>query len=390
MKNILAGKYELRKKIGEGASGIVYLAWDRHLEHFVAIKEQKPISGADENEMLKREMEMLKTLRHPMLPAVYDYFQEESRYLVMEYIEGCSLHNYIEREGCIPEEQACIWALQLAGLLTCLHTEKPPVIYRDLKPENIIVCPDGNLRVIDFGAAASIRYDKYQQDSLAGTRGYAAPEALEEGGVANGSVDERSDIYTLGATLYHMLTGYNPSLPPYGVRPVRSMNPQLSAGIEEIVRKCTQPEASKRYQTAEEAAKDIRRRKYLGGRHFWNGGKRKKRQVILKIEKKIRLTEKKTAGLLGIVILAGMIAAGALPIFVKGKEAPLPVIVYNAQGQKLVIRYGSVYKTEENLLLELEKELFDKENIQELTISLTDSVTGERRERVFYIQGTNN
>lgn len=385
MKSILAGKYELRKKIGEGANGIVYLAWDRHLERFVAIKEQKPVEGADEDGMLKTEMEMLKTLRHPMLPAVYDYFQENSRYLVMEYIAGCSLHNYIEKEGCIPEEQACIWALQLAGLLTCLHTGKPPVIYRDLKPENIIVCPDGNLRVIDFGAAASMRYDKYQQDSLAGTRGYAAPEALEEGGMSNGSVDERSDIYTLGATLYHMLTGYHPSQPPYGIRPVRSMNPQLSVGIEEIVRKCTQPVPSKRYQTAEEAAKDIQRRKYIGRRHFreW---RRKKRHVILKIEKRIRLTEKKTAGLLGIVILAGMMAISAFPVFVKGKEAPLPVIVYNTQGQKLVIRYDSVYKTEENLLLELEKELFDKENIQELTISLTDSVTGERRERVFYIQ----
>lgn len=387
MKNILAGKYELRKKIGEGANGIVYLAWDRHLERFVAVKEQKPVKGADEGEMLKKEMEMLKALRHPMLPAVYDYFQEESRYLVMEYIAGCGLHNYIENEGCISEEQARIWARQLSELLIWLHTRKPAVIYRDLKPENIIVCPEGNLRVVDFGAALSIRYDKYRQDSLAGTMGYAAPEALEEGKTANSGVDERSDIYTLGATLYHMLTGHNPSQPPYGIRPVRSMNPQLSADIEKIVRKCTQPVPAKRYQTAEEVAKDLQSREYTGGRYFRKGRKRKERHAILKIEKKIRLTEKKTAGLLGIVILTAMTAAGAFPVFVKGKEAPLPVIVYNTQGQKLVIRYDSIYKTEGNLLLELEEELFDKENMQELTISLTDGVTGERRERVFYIQG---
>ena len=85
--DILMGKYELKEKIGEGACGIVYLAWDRHLERFVAIKEEKAPENADDSKLLKMEMEMLKTLEHPMLPAVYDYFQDGSQYLVMEYIK---------------------------------------------------------------------------------------------------------------------------------------------------------------------------------------------------------------------------------------------------------------------------------------------------------------
>lgn len=386
METVLMGKYELKEKIGEGAYGIVYLAWDRHLERFVAVKERKVPENAGDMKILKTEMEMLRTLEHPMLPAVYDYFQDGSQYLVMEYIRGISLHNYIEKEGNVPEEQACIWALQLIELFSYLHTRKPPVIYRDLKPENIIVCPDGNLRVIDFGTAMSIRYDKYRQDSIAGTRGYAAPEMFTENKRKDAMADERSDIYTLGATLYHMLTGYHPAKPPYGIRPVRAIAPHLSRGVEEIVIKCTQPAREKRYRTMEEVKKDLLRKKYLGKRHLRGRKKEKESHIIRKMEKKIWLTEKKTVGLFGIIMLTGMSVIGAFSLSAKGKEAPLPVIAYNTKGQKLVIRYDSVYQTDGNLILELEKELFKGGNVQELSIRLTDGVTGESRERIFYIQ----
>lgn len=386
VEDVLMGKYELKEKIGEGACGIVYLAWDRHLERFVAVKENKAPENADDMKLLKMEMEMLKTLEHPMLPAVYDYFQDGSQYLVMEYIKGISLHNYIEKEGGVPEEQACIWALQLIELFSYLHTRKPPVIYRDLKPENIIVCPDGNLRVIDFGTAMSVRYDKCRQDNIAGTRGYAAPEMSGENKISDAIADERSDIYTLGATLYHMLTGYHPAKPPYGIRPVRAIAPHLSRGIEEIVIKCTQPAREKRYRSVEEVKKDLLRKKHLGKRHLWGRRKERESHVIRKMEKKVWLTEKKTVGLFGVVMLTGITAMGVFSLSAKGKETPLPVIAYNTKGQKLVIRYDSVYQADGNLILELEKELFESENVQELSIRLTDGVTGESRERIFYIQ----
>lgn len=296
-KRVLADKYELQKKIGEGGSGIVYLAWDRHMECMVAVKEEKLKQTEVEAGLLKKEMEYLKSLKHPMLPVVHDYFHENSWYLVMEYIEGHSLHNYIEKGGCIEEEQACRWGLQLLELLSYLHGQRPAVIYRDLKPENIVVCKDFRLRVVDFGAAIFMNYDSHMQESIAGTAGYAAPEQLGEGYRKGGRVDERSDIYTFGATMYHMLTGFNPSRPPYGVRALRRMNPGLTSGIEKIVSKCTEAEPDKRYQSVEEIKRDLKRKDYIGRRKVFARFSEKNGCVIKKLEKNIWLTGKKTTGL---------------------------------------------------------------------------------------------
>jgi len=383
MGRVLLGKYELRGQIGAGGSGIVYLAWDRHLERYVAVKMEK---RPEEPAALKKEMEMLKALKHPMLPAVYDYFQETDRYLVMEYIAGESLHNYIEREGKVSEEQAYQWGIQLSGLLSYLHMQKPPVLYRDLKPHNIIVCPDGNLRVIDFGAALRICFHEREPERLAGTVGYAAPEQLYEEGGKGSRADLRSDIYTLGATLYHMLTGHDPARPPYGIRPVRCMEPELTRDMERIVEKCTEEDPAKRYQTAEELKKDLERQRF-SGRNCFFGEFRKRKYALRRMEKQIWLTEKAATGLFATGILLCGLFAGLFSVQVKGQGTPLPVIVYNKQGQKVVIRYDSIYTPEGNLVFELEQELFGKEGVQELSIGLTDCETGVRRERVFYIQG---
>lgn len=387
---ILAGKYELHQKLGEGACSVVYLAWDRHTERFVAVKAEKNPTEGKDSDILKNEMEMLKMLRHPMLPAVYDFFLEDRCYLVMEYIEGESLHNFIEREGRLSEKQACEWALQLLGLLSYLHGHRPPIIYRDLKPENIIVCPDGDLRVVDFGAALSIGigceyidcidYEGQYNIKQAGTLGYAAPEQLREDCLYS-VADERSDIYTFGATLHHMLTGCSPHMQPYesASMPVRSVNPPLTHDIERIVKKCTAADASMRYLSAEDVKRDLEQ--------INHPDRQKKSSVLRRIEKKVWLADKKATGLLGTgILLCGMLLGG-FTFQVKGKEAPLPVTVYNKQGQKLIIRYDSIYRTEGSLVFELEQKLFTGEGIKELGISLTDSETGERQERIFYIQG---
>lgn len=385
---ILSGKYEILGQTGEGGCGVVYRAWDRHLERLVAIKTGKKGETPEEARILREEMEMLKVLKHPMLPVLYDYFYEDGQYLVMEYIPGESLHNYIAREGSVPEEKTREWALQLLDLLSYLHAQKPPVIYRDLKPENIMVCPEGNLRVVDFGAAYFARFDGPYRGSLAGSAGYAAPEQLPDMEGIGNRADERSDIYTFGATCYHMLTGYHPALPPYGVRPVRYMRPELTYDIEAIVAKCTRTEPAKRYQSAEEIARELRRGKT--GRGFFFAGRRKKKgeYVIRRMEKKVWLTEKKTTGLLGFGFFLGIAVLGMFSFPVRGREAPLPVTVYNTQGQKLVIRFDTIYTPDGNFVFEVKKDLFEKDSLQELSITLTDCATGEKRERVFSIRGT--
>ena len=328
-ENLLMGKYELKERIGAGSSGIVYLAWDRHLERHVAIKEAKCSAKQEENGMLKQEMEMLKSLKHPMLPAVYDFFLETKRYLVMEYIRGESLHNYIEREGAIPEKQACAWALQLLNLFSYLHGQKPPVIYRDLKPDNIIVCPDGNLRVVDFGTAYHVRYDS-RAAHLAGTAGYAAPEQL------CGEADERSDLYTIGATLYHMLTGHNPAGPPYGIRPVRCINPELTQDMEWIVEKCTKEEPSKRYQTVEELKTDLEKGTFFGRRHLFGtiGKKRRNQYPLRKLERRIWLTEKRQPDCLQPDFCSAVCARECCPCRRTGEKRRYPLLYTISRGKK--------------------------------------------------------
>lgn len=390
---VLADKYVLGEKIGEGGSGIVCLAWDRHLERQVAVKAKKAVrqrhmAGGEEHiDLLQQEKELLKKLQHPMLPAVYDYFYEDGQFLVMEYIPGIGLHNYIKQEGYIQEETVCRWAVQLLELLKYLHGQKPPVIYRDLKPENIIVCPDGNVRVVDFGAALCPIYEQKRQNSLAGTAGYAAPEQLCSEDWLSGRADERSDIYTFGATLYYMLTGYDPSLPPYGIRPIRSMNPALSAGMEQIVIRCTKADPARRYQSAQEVIWDLERKCRTGWHSLFGGRRKGGRYVIRRMEKNIRLTEKKSVGLFVAALLLGGFLVTTADIYAKSAEALLPVIVYNTQGQKVIIRRGSIYRPEGNLVLELEQGLFAGREVRELSVCLTDPETGDKRERIFYIQG---
>lgn len=401
--NVLAGKYEVHKILGEGASGVVYLAWDRHLSRYVAIKKQKQNENSDDRSF-RQELTMLRELRHPMLPVLYDYFWEDGWYLVMEYVQGISLHNYIDAAGGIEEKQALLWALQIAEMLCYLHDRKPAVIYRDLKPDNIMVCADSKVRLIDFGAAYCKQGSADEDKILAGTVGYAAPEQF---GSEKGYSDERSDIYTFGRTLYHMLTGHDPSVPPYGIRPIRHMNPQLSPGMERFVERCTMLQPRLRFQTMEEIIKELKRLKKHQGNIFWKGNKGfhgffEKEPVMKRLERKIWLTQKQGIGLFGLwILLVGIFAASAFFTVLQlsavrkeeryesetESETVFPVTIYNDLGQKILLRKGSVYHPQGNLILELEQGNFVSDHLQLVSVSLTDCYTGMRRERVFYIRG---
>lgn len=247
---IIDGKYEILKQIGMGGMSTVYLAMDQHLNKQWAVKEIRLRADDRESRVIIQsliaEANLMKKLDHPALPRIVDIIDSrDTIYVIMDYIEGEPLSRILEREGPQPEEDVLEWARQLCDVLSYLHTRKPPVIYRDMKPGNIMIRPDGNIRLIDFGIAREYKEGKTSDTVALGTKGYAAPEQF--GG--QGQTDARTDIYSLGVTLYQALTGQTPSEPPYEFYPIRYWDSSLSGGLEKIIAKCVKPNPQDRYQT---------------------------------------------------------------------------------------------------------------------------------------------
>ena len=246
-------KYEILKLIGEGGMSKVYLAMDKRLNKQWAIKEIEKRARDTNNEIVIQsaiaEANLIKQLDHPAIVRIVDIIDNgDVIYIIEDYIEGETLSTILENNGAQPQELVIEWAMQICEALEYLHTRKPPIIYRDMKPANVMVKPDGNIKVIDFGIAREYKDQSLADTVSLGTKGYAAPEQF--GG--KGQTDARTDIYCLGVTLYHLLTGQNPCEPPYEIYPIRHWNPQLSAGLEAIVQKCTQLNPADRYQSCAE------------------------------------------------------------------------------------------------------------------------------------------
>lgn len=275
------GKYRIIKSLGQGGEGSVYLAEDESLGRRVAVKRlwEQEKGG----ERIREEAAFLRDLRHPMLPVVYELLWEEGWYLVMEYVEGISLHNYIEKQGGVGEAQACLWAESLLDVLDYLHTRETPVIYRDLKPDNIMMCRDGSLKLVDFGAAGLRRFGEEDGARMAFSAGFAAPEQRGEDG-RGARADERSDLYAFGRTIYYMITGVIPGSAPGTAFPPSCYNPLLSQELEEVILRCMEEEPEARYQVAGEVMRDLRR---TGGRRRGRRG----RDFVRHIEKQICLTD---------------------------------------------------------------------------------------------------
>lgn len=231
---------------------VVYLAMNEKANKQWAIKEVRK-DGVKDFEVVKQglvvETDMLKRLSHPSLPSIIDVIEDEDTFLiVMDYIQGNPLSKALEEYGAQPQEYVIEWAKQLCDVLGYLHTRTPAIIYRDMKPANVMLKPDGNVTLIDFGTAREFKEKNLADTTCLGTVGYAAPEQF--GGM--GQTDARTDIYCLGATLYHLVTGMNPCEPPFEIRPIREINPALSGGLERIILKCTQRNPADRYQSAAE------------------------------------------------------------------------------------------------------------------------------------------
>ena len=250
--DLIDGKYKILNEIGRGGMSTVYLAINEKANKPWAVKEERK-NGISNRELVKQslmvEINLLKKLKHKGLPSIVDIIDQQDNYLiVMDYIEGITLENIMQEEGVQPQEKVVDWAIQLCDVLQYLHTRKPAIIYRDMKPSNIMLRSDGSVVLIDFGTAREFKERHVEDTTCLGTQGYAAPEQF--GGM--GQTDERTDIYSLGATMYRLVTGHNPSEPPYEMYPITHWNPRLSTGLEGIIAKCTSKDPKSRYQSVQE------------------------------------------------------------------------------------------------------------------------------------------
>ncbi|MFT3745377.1 MAG: FHA domain-containing serine/threonine-protein kinase [Pyrinomonadaceae bacterium] len=257
---LLNSRYSIVRKIGGGGMGAVYLACDQNLggvERAVKEMVQSSIEEDQQNkavEDFKRESTILSTLDHPSIPTIYDYFFDhiEGRfYLVMKYISGGDLAARLRSTpgGRIDERIVTEWAIQVADVLSYLHNLPTTIVYRDLKPSNIMLDSAGKVMLIDFGIARSINQQEKGVTAV-GTMGYAPPELF------SGQVEPRSDIYSLGSTMFHLLTGADPQNNPLLIfdfqknpRP-RQINPQLSDQMERILMRSVEYNAEHRFSSA--------------------------------------------------------------------------------------------------------------------------------------------
>ncbi len=262
---ILQNRYRIVSLLGQGGMGAVYRAWDMRLNVPVALKEMVPQPGLDSQtlaqlrQQFQQEANILARLNHPHLVRVTDFFEEENNaYLVMDFVEGESLADRIARQGALPETEVLSWAGQLLDALGYCHARG--VIHRDIKPQNVVIRPDGRAVLVDFGLVKLWDPSDPRTRTVMrgmGTPEYAPPEQYE---VDTGHTDSRSDVYGLGATLYHALVGQAPPTAtlrmaaPERFVPLRKLNPDVSPATEAAVLRALEIPRSQRWQSAEEMA----------------------------------------------------------------------------------------------------------------------------------------
>lgn len=255
--DVVQDRYKIVRFLGRGGMGTVYLCQDLRLPGKQwALKEMvvhDPVVIEQVKDSFFREARILARLRHRNLPVIVDFFSvHDKQYLVMEYIEGETLARFVDRSHPVDETQVLRWALELSQVLDYLHRQEKPIIFRDLKPDNIIVTADRHVKLVDFGLARHFDPRKGRDTQASGSVGYAPPEQWED----LQQTDERSDIYSFGATLYYVLTKRPPS-PIYGSHRIRPHRPGIDPGTEALVLRCLQPEPAQRYANTAELIRDI-------------------------------------------------------------------------------------------------------------------------------------
>ncbi len=259
----LGRRYEVVRVVARGGMGAVYEAHDTRLNgRRCAVKALLDTGRAERDRAeaaawFAREAQILSTLSHPSIPAVSDYFSEQGRhYLVMDFIDGRTLEDIVLREGTpgLLVAEVVRWGIDLCAVLHYLHTRRPPVIFRDLKPANVMLARDGTLKLIDFGIARCLETANTGQAvvTMIGTPGYAPPEQYQ------GLADPRSDVYSLGATLHHLLSGRDPrDHQPFSFPPLRELCPQISPALAAAVARAVALPAAERFAGADALANEL-------------------------------------------------------------------------------------------------------------------------------------
>lgn len=250
---ILRERYEITELVGRGGMGATYRARDLRLEgRFCALKEALPDADSTPEELSQsreqfyKEASVLARLDHPNLPKVSDYFSSGERdYLVMDFVAGQDMHELLSaalREGHpLPERQVLAWAEQLCSALEYLHDQEPSILHRDVKPSNVKITPAGNVKLVDFGLVKLMASDEERTITVVQGRGSVQYTPLEQYGRDGGHTDVRSDVYSLSATLYHLLTGQPPLdaktrfLKPVAMPALRTLNPSISPQTERVI-----------------------------------------------------------------------------------------------------------------------------------------------------------
>lgn len=258
--DILDHVYQIVGEIGAGGTGIIYKAYHLRLKRYVVVKKIKDEVAARVH--ARAEADILKRLKHTYLPQVYDFLEIDGGiYTVIDFIEGQSLDYYIKNGYKIQQRQLIIWARQLCEALAYLHAQAPPIIHSDIKPQNIMITTQGNVCLIDF----NISLDGQGSSQISGlSAGYAPPEQylnlepLPQGDSSGATyrfrmqspLDARSDIYSLGATLYHLISGVKPEKSTGPVTPLAQWNPPYSQALLDVVARMMCPDPNDRYQSA--------------------------------------------------------------------------------------------------------------------------------------------
>jgi len=251
--DLLRDRYRIQQAVAQGGMGSIYLADDVRLEgRLWAVKEvigdlvASPADQIEAHEQFYREASVLARLDHPSLPKVSDFFAEEGRdYLIMDFVPGQDLAKIIEGardEGrFLPEAEVLGWMKQLIDALIYLHSQEPPVLHRDIKPANLKRTPNGTIKLVDFGLVKLMESDEQRTVTIVQGRGTAHYTPLEQYGGDTGHTDVRSDIYSLGATIYHLLSNEPPTeakerfLKPGSLPSLRDINPLVSPRTERAV-----------------------------------------------------------------------------------------------------------------------------------------------------------
>jgi serine/threonine protein kinase len=253
---LLRERYQILELVGQGGMGAVYKAADLVLEgRICAVKEVLPAltnsnTSTEEleqmSEQFRREASVLARLDHPNLPKVSDYFTDNEReYLVMDFVEGRDLQEILQdairRNEFLQESVVMGWAVQLLDALEYMHGQNPPVLHRDIKPSNIKLTPRGTIKLVDFGLVKLVQVDETKTVTVLQGRGTVAYTPLEQYGGDSGFTDARSDLYSLGATIYHLLAGIPPVdakerfLHPGALTSLRQLNTAISVRTERSV-----------------------------------------------------------------------------------------------------------------------------------------------------------